>query len=140
MEPHPSIRHACRLLRAHWATCKDWTDDQLLNWVGFFNRHRQCAVIMDGEECVGFGAVRFVSSREQAEADVFANSHDGHIAWIEMVVGTVPLTLPTLMLVLTRKIRESGRIVTVIGGHLMRRKRVFLYPFNRYATLVLGRV
>lgn len=136
----PSIRLACSLLRDHWPTCKDWTDDQLLNWVGFFNRHRQCAIIMDGETCVGFGAVRFVNTPEQAEADVFANDIRGCIAWVEMVVGLVPNAVPTLMIALIRCIRRVGANVTHLGGHLLKRRRVVLHPFNRYATLVLRRV
>ena len=136
MKPHESIEKACALLRDHWPTCKDWTEDQLLNWVGFFNRHRQCAVVMDGDECVGFGAVRFLRDQSHAK-DVFQNDVEGHIAWVEMVVGTIPMALPTLMVALIECVRRIGAKVTLLGGQDIKTKQVRLYPFERYASLVL---
>lgn len=138
MSPHPSIENACALLRRTWPTCKDWTDEQLLNWIGFFNRHRQCAIVMDGDECVGFGAVRFL--RNEADAvEVFQNDLSGHIAWVEMVVSTVTSALPTLMVALMECINRSGAPVTLLGGQDIQTKKVRLYPVERYARLVEAR-
>jgi hypothetical protein len=135
MNPHPSIEKACALLRKTWPTCKGWTDEQLLNWIGFFNRHQQCAIVMDGDECVGFGAVRFL--RNEADAvNVFQNDASGHIAWVEMVVSTVTSALPTLMVALTDCVRRVGCRVTLLGGQDIKTKKVRLYPIERYARLV----
>jgi len=138
MSPHLSIVKACGLLREHWPTCKDWTEDQLLNWIGFFNRLRQCAVVMDGDECVGFGAVRFLNHEDEAR-DVFLSDPNGRIAWVEMVVATNPSALLTLMSALFACIGSVGAPVELLGGQDIKTRKVRLYPLGRYANLVLGR-
>ena len=45
MNAHPSIIEAAKLLRQHWPTCSTWNDDQLLNWIGIFNKIRQLGII-----------------------------------------------------------------------------------------------
>jgi len=137
MKPHPTIEKACALLRVHWPTCKDWTEDQLLNWIGFFNRLRQCAVVMDGEECVGFGAVRFLN-HEGESVDVFMSDPNGRIAWVEMVVATNPAALMQLMGALLACIGSVGAPVELLGGQDIKTRKVRLYPLGRYASLVLG--
>ena len=98
MNAHPTIIAAAKLLREKWPTCSTWNDDQLLNWIGIFNKVRQFGIVEnEAGECVGVGAVRFLNSVAESE-DINNNFRDGHIAWIEMVVGTEPKAVQTLWL------------------------------------------
>ena len=139
MKPHPTIEKACALLRVHWPTCKDWTEDQLLNWIGFFNRHRQCAVVMDGDECVGFVAFRFLNSIEEAKTPLFTRQ-DGRIAWIEMVIATKAMAVQTMTLALLNCIERIGARIELMGGEDIRTDRVKLYPFKRYLNLIFSKI
>ena len=134
MNAHPSIIEAAKLLRQHWPTCSTWNDDQLLNWIGIFNKIRQLGIIKnENGECVGVGAVRFLNSIEEAE-DINNNFPDGHIAWIEMVVGVEPEAVQTLWLAMMACCSKN---VTKLGGF---RKGVSrLYDFDRYFKLLMNR-
>lgn len=134
MNAHPSIIEAAKLLRQHWPTCSTWNDDQLLNWIGIFNKMRQLGIIKnENGECVGVGAVRFLNSIEEAE-DINNNFPDGHIAWIEMVVGVEPEAVQTLWLAMMTCCSKN---VTKLGGF---RKGVSrLYDFDRYFKLLMNR-
>ena len=134
MNAHPSIIEAAKLLRQHWPTCSTWNDDQLLNWIGIFNKIRQLGIIKNEKgECVGVGAVRFLNSIEEAE-DINNNFPDGHIAWIEMVVGVEPEAVQTLWLAMMTCCSKN---VTKLGGF---RKGVSrLYDFDRYFKLLMNR-
>ena len=134
MNAHPTIIEAAKLLRQHWPTCSTWNDDQLLNWIGIFNKMRQLGIIKNEKgECVGVGAVRFLNSIEEAE-DINNNFPDGHIAWIEMVVGVEPEAVQTLWLAMMTCCSKN---VTKLGGF---RKGVSrLYDFDRYFKLLMNR-
>lgn len=134
MNAHPTIIEAAKLLRQHWPTCSTWNDDQLLNWIGIFNKMRQLGIINnENGECVGVGAVRFLNSIEEAE-DINNNFPDGHIAWIEMVVGVEPEAVQTLWLAMMTRCSKN---VTKLGGF---RKGVSrLYDFDRYFKLLMNR-
>ena len=134
MNAHPSIIEAAKLLRLHWPTCSTWNDDQLLNWIGIFNKMNQIGIIKNEKgECVGVGAVRFLNSIEEAE-DINNNFPDGHIAWIEMVVGVEPEAVQTLWLAMMTRCSKN---VTKLGGF---RKGVSrLYDFDRYFKLLMNR-
>lgn len=134
MNAHPTIIEAAKLLRQHWPTCSTWNDDQLLNWIGIFNKMRQLGIIKnENGECVGVGAVRFLNSIEEAE-DINNNFPDGHIAWIEMVVGVEPEAVQTLWLAMMTRCSKN---VTKLGGF---RKGVSrLYDFDRYFKLLMNR-
>lgn len=134
MNAHPTIIEAAKLLRQHWPTCSTWNDDQLLNWIGIFNKIRQLGIIKNEKgECVGVGAVRFLNSIEEAE-DINNNFPDGHIAWVEMVIGVEPEAVQTLWLAM---MTLCSRNVTKLGGF---RKGVSrLYDFDRYFKLLMNR-
>jgi hypothetical protein len=134
MNAHPSIIEAAKLLRLHWPTCSTWNDDQLLNWIGIFNKIKQIGIIKNEKgECIGVGAVRFLNSIEEAE-DINNNFPDGHIAWIEMVVGVEPEAVQTLWLAMMTCCSKN---VTKLGGF---RKGVSrLYDFDRYFKLLMNR-
>jgi hypothetical protein len=134
MNAHPTIIEAAKLLRQHWPTCSTWNDDQLLNWIGIFNKIRQLGIIKNEKgECIGVGAVRFLNSIEEAE-DINNNFPDGHIAWVEMVIGVEPEAVQTLWLAM---MTLCSRNVTKLGGF---RKGVSrLYDFDRYFKLLMNR-
>ena len=134
MNAHPSIIEAAKLLRQHWPTCSTWNDDQLLNWIGIFNKIRQLGIIKNEKgECVGVGAVRVLNSLEEVE-DINNNFPDGHIAWIEMVVGVEPEAVQTLWLAMMTVCSDK---VTKVGGFSRGVSR--LYDFNRYFKLLMNR-
>jgi len=133
MNPHPTIIEAAKLLREKWPTCSTWNDDQLLNWIGIFNKVRQFGIVQDeAGKCVGVGAVRFLNSVVEAD-DINNNFKDGHIAWIEMVVGTEPRAVQTLWLAMMGMCSKN---VTKLGG--VRKGVSRLYDFNRYFKLLMN--
>ena len=133
MTPHPTIIAAAKLLKEKWPTCSTWNNDELLNWIGIFNKVRQFGIVQDENgECVGVGAVRFLNSVDEAQ-DINNNFPDGHIAWIEMVVGTEPRAVQTLWLAMMNMC--SGN-VTKLGG--VRKGVSRLYDFERYFKLLMN--
>ena len=91
---------------------------------------------MDGEECVGFGAVRFLNSASESN-DLLFNDPKGSIAWVEMVIGTVKGAVQTLMVALVDCVKRVGANVSFLGGEDILTKKTKLYPFDRYVSLVI---
>jgi hypothetical protein len=134
MTPHPTIIAAAKLLKEKWPTCSTWNDDELLNWIGIFNSKRQIGIVMDGNECVGVGAVRFLNSIEEAK-DIHNNDLNGHIAWIEVVVTSKPFAVHTLWMAMKQR---CGPNVTKMGGNNVHTGVSRLYDFERYFKLLMN--
>jgi len=134
MTAHPTNIEAAKLLREHWPTCSSWTEDQILNWIGIFNAKKLIGTVKNEEgKCVGVGAVRFLNSIEESE-DLNNNFPDGHIAWIEIAIGTEPHAVQTLWLAMMRLCSKN---VTKLGGFRKGINR--LYDFDRYFKLLMNK-
>lgn len=134
MNAHPTIISAAKLLKEKWPTCSTWNNDELLNWIGIFNAKRQIGIVMDGDECVGVGAVRFLNSIEESK-DIYNDDPNGRIAWIEVVVTSKPMAVQTLWLAM--KARCSAN-VTKMGGTNVHTGVSRLYDFERYFKLLMN--
>lgn len=133
MSVHPTNIEAAKLLREHWPTCSKWTDEQILNWIGIFNAKKLIGIVKNDEgKCVGVGAVRFLNSIEESE-DLNNNFPDGHIAWIEIAIGTEPYAVQTLWMAMMRLCSKN---VTKLGGFYKGTRR--LYNFDRYYKLIMN--
>lgn len=134
MSAHPTNIEAAKLLREHWPTCSTWNDEQILNWIGIFNAKKLIGIVKNEEgKCVGVGAVRFLNSIEESE-DLNNNFPDGHIAWIEIAIGTEPCAVQTLWLAMMRLCSKN---VTKLGG--FRKGISRLYDFDRYFKLLMNK-
>lgn len=125
---------AAKLLKEKWPTCSTWNNDELLNWIGIFNAKRQIGIVMDGDECVGVGAVRFLNSIEESK-DIYNDDPNGHIAWIEVVVTSKPMAVQTLWLAMKARCSPS---VTKMGGTNVHTGVSRLYDFERYFKLLMN--
>ena len=133
MSVHPTNIEAAKLLREHWPTCSKWTEDQILNWIGIFNAKKLFVIVKNDEgKCVGVGAFRFLKSIEESE-DLNNNFPDGHIAWIEIAIGTEPYAVQTLWMAMMRMCSKN---VTKLGG--FRKGISRLYDFDRYFKLIMN--
>ena len=133
MSVHPTNIEAAKLLREHWPTCSKWTEDQILNWIGIFNAKKLFVIVKNDEgKCVGVGAFRFLKSIEESE-DLNNNFPDGHIAWIEIAIGTEPYAVQTLWMAMMRLCSKN---VTKLGG--FRKGISRLYDFDRYFKLIMN--
>ena len=133
MSVHPTNIEAAKLLREHWPTCTSWTEDQILNWIGIFSSKKLFGIVKNDEgKCVGVGAVRFLNSIEESE-DLNNNFPEGHIAWIEIAIGTEPYAVQTLWLAMMRLCSKN---VTKLGG--LRKGINRLYDFDRYFKLIMN--
>ena len=86
----------------------------------------------DEGKCVGVGAFRFLKSIEESE-DLNNNFPDGHIAWIEIAIGTEPYAVQTLWMAMMRMCSKN---VTKLGG--FRKGISRLYDFDRYFKLIMN--
>lgn len=133
MNAHPTNIEAAKLLREQWPSFSNWTDDQILNWIGIFNAKKQFWVVKNDEgKCVGVAAVRFLNCIEQSE-DLHSNHPDGHIAWVELVIGTERYAVQTLWLAM---MSHCSKNVTKLGGLSNNIPR--LYDFKRYFKLLMN--
>lgn len=138
MKAHPTIISAAALLKRKWPTCRNWSKDEIINYLAFFNEQRQLGVVQDEGKCVGVGLVRFLTDKEQA-SEIGFNDPSGTIAWVEMVVGSKPFAVQTLMLGLVDCCKKKAPNVSQIGGRHVVTGAHRLYPFDRYLKLLMNR-
>lgn len=130
------IDSVIKLLRSKGRNFASWTDDQIISFVHVFMQRGHASFIMDGNECVGVGLIRYLP-----DADLHQNQllHDpsGKIVWVESVTAENHSAFRCLLVALKDAMRKDGSTATMIGGTRIRRSnRLFLYdlePFlNRY--------
>lgn len=138
MDAHPTIISAAALLKRKWPTCRRWTRQQLINFLGFFNEKRQLGVVIDEGRCVGVGIVRILKDEKDAN-DPSITDNDGHIAWVEIVATTKPTAVHSLFLGMMRFCKQNAPNVRLIGGRHTPTGAHRLSDFNRYFNLLMNR-
>lgn len=132
--PNSTISVAA-FIKRRWSVCRDWPKTALLQWVQWYIDHDRCHLVSSRGKLSGVALVRFVDTREQAEASCVDTG--GEIAHCDLAVSKGPRSLKGLFTLMF--IKGGAKCKALSWARNKYNNRITIKPMGQMAQkLLLG--